>query len=320
MKTEIELDPIIEDESDYDLLESEIIKLLQKEIYLPMLSELRIPKSILKNSIGDLIDDIGSGQITYERGRFTGKFSSRISRDLRALGAVWDRKTSSYRIAHALLPVDVKTAIALSLAKFEERLRNIDRRLSQILPEEIAERLKVEEIFDATLWKVDKSFRRSVRNITVAPELTPERRRKIAEEYTFNMKLEIKKWADEEIIRLRQQMQKSAFSGVRYESMIGVIQRSYGVGKNKAKFLARQETGLLMAKFKASRYTDAGVNEYRWGCVVASPKHPVRPMHKALEGKVFRWDTPPVTDIKGSRNNPGEDYNCRCFARPIVKF
>ena len=53
--------------------------------------------------------------------------------------------------------------------------------------------------------------------------------------------------------------------------------------------------------------------------VVGSPNHPVREMHKALAGKVFSWDDPPITNEKGDRNNPGQDYGCRCYARPIVE-
>lgn len=36
----------------------------------------------------------------------------------------------------------------------------------------------------------------------------------------------------------------------------------------------------------------------------------VRPSHAANEGQIFAWDDPPPT------GNPGEDYNCRCWAEP----
>lgn len=102
-----------------------------------------------------------------------------------------------------------------------------------------------------------------------------------------------------------------------------MIQDSYDVSANKAKLLALQETSLLMGKFKQVRYADSGVQEYRWGCVAGTKNHPVPPWHKALEGKIFRWDGPPITSKLGEpvhRSNSGEDFNCRCFARPIVRF
>lgn len=39
----------------------------------------------------------------------------------------------------------------------------------------------------------------------------------------------------------------------------------------------------------------------------------VRPSHAANDKKIFAWGNPPAT------GNPGEDYNCRCWAEPIKK-
>jgi GNAT superfamily N-acetyltransferase len=44
----------------------------------------------------------------------------------------------------------------------------------------------------------------------------------------------------------------------------------------------------------------------------------VRDMHDELEGTEHAWDDPPVTDKYGNRNHPGEDYQCRCVAVPIL--
>lgn len=123
-------------------------------------------------------------------------------------------------------------------------------------------------------------------------------------------------------MKLRKQVMAAAFRGNRYDALVKTIQRSYGVTVSKAKFLAHQETNLLMAKFKETRYTDAGIVEYRWRCVTGSKLHPVRPSHKALDGKIFRFDDPPITTPPSEaprRNNPGEDYGCRCTAVPVVR-
>ena len=42
-------------------------------------------------------------------------------------------------------------------------------------------------------------------------------------------------------------------------------------------------------------------------------------MHKDLDGKIFEFANPPITNEKGDRNNPGEDWQCRCEAIPIVE-
>jgi len=153
--------------------------------------------------------------------------------------------------------------------------------------------------------------------------LTAQERAKIAGDWANNMDLYIQKFTEEQIKKLRKDIQQQVFKGNRRETMVKKIQDSYKVTANKAKFLARQETSLLMAKFKESRYTSAGVTHYKWRCVAGSKLHPVRPSHKRLDGKTFTWQDPPITteaDEPVRRNNPGQDYNCRCTAIPIVRF
>ena len=113
--------------------------------------------------------------------------------------------------------------------------------------------------------------------------------------------------------------------------MVGAHSKSFGVSQRKAKFVGVQETGLLMAKFKEVRYKDAGIKKFIWTCVKGTPAHPVRHEHKILDGKIFVWDNPRELGKNGRPNpsglhkpgenkNPGEDYNCRCYAKPIVEF
>jgi len=313
-----ELQPIKIVTDDFDDLEVMISKLFKDELYLPIIRVLGGTSRTFKNAMEDVVDAINKRRISYHRGKFTGKLNSSISRELKSLGAKWSK--GHWTIAENKLPMEIKTAISTSLARFEQTLAGIDDRLSKILPEEIADKLKAEKIFETSLWRTDNSVASSLDGITVSPKLSKEVRAKIAEEYTHDIRRSIKDWAEEEVVKLRKEIQAHTFAGKRYEDVVESIEKRYQVSRTKAKFLARQETNLLMTKFKEARYTNAGVNEYRWGTVVGSPKHPVRPMHKRLDKKIFSWDNPPITSDDGSRNNPGQDYNCRCFARPIVRF
>lgn len=317
------LKPIKESTEEYDKAERAILELLRKEIYIPIMRELSAPQNQLQNSIEDLKDAILKGRISFNQGKFSGRFNSRTSQELKLLGAKWDRKTSTYKIRLSKLPAEIQHTISASESKMLAKFAGIDRKLAQMIPEKIADKIKVSKFFDTALWKVEKEFQSSIRNITVSPKLTADQAARIAGEWQNNMKIWIKDFSEKEIEKLRKDVKKSALAGNRYESMVDKIQKSYGVSANKAKFLARQETSLMMTKFKQTRYEAAGVNEYIWGCVAGSPNHPVRPAHKALEGKTFRWDNPPITtapDEAARRNNPGQDYNCRCFAKPVVRF
>ena len=164
--------------------------------------------------------------------------------------------------------------------------------------------------------KLDKTLA----SITVAPKLTDSEKLRLQVEWRDNMTLDIKTFVDSEVRALRDTMTKHVLSGNRYEAIVGAIKRSYGVSQSKAKFLARQETHLLLSKMQELRCTKAGIDDYHWHCVVASPLHPVRPMHKALDGTAQKFSSPPVTSKRGDRNNPGQDYNCRCQAIPFVRI
>lgn len=317
---QIELTPIKEKPEYWDEIESKIILLLKQEIYVPLVKELGVKQKTLQNALEDLVDAIKFGKIHFYRGQFSGRFNATISKELKRLGARWDRKQGTWNIPQSSLPPDIKIAINAGEDRFHQVVSRIDKKLGSLLPEEIADKLKIEHVFDSTLFKVDKDLKKTLKNLTVVPDLSREQRGKISREWSNNMKLYIKEWTQKAIKDLRKDVQENVMAGGRYEAMVKTIQKSYGVSQNKAKFLARQETSLLMTKFKETRYLDAGVKKYKWGTVIGSAKHPVRPMHKALEGKIFSWDNPPVTDDKGARNNPGQDYNCRCFARPIVDF
>jgi SPP1 gp7 family putative phage head morphogenesis protein len=321
--SEIKLKPIKETTEDFERLEAAIIELFRTQIYLPLIKSMGRSQRALTNAADDLLEALRSGRVTFYRGTFSGRFNSVITQELKRLGAQWERKTGTFKLPQSSLSVEIRNAVASSEARFQERMAGIDRKLAQILPEEIAGKLQAEKFFDSSLWKVDRDFKKTVQNITVAPQLSDEARKRIATEWQTNMRLWIKDFTKVEIEKLRKDLQKSVFTGNRYGSAVKTIQKSYGVSRNKAKFLARQETSLLMTKFKETRYTEAGVNEYRWRCVSGSKDHPVRPWHKSLDGKLFRWDDPPITTKPGEairRNNPGQDFNCRCFAQPIVRF
>lgn len=311
-----QLKPVKQQPSFFDQIEEEILKIFRREIYLPLLRELE-PHTVV-NSKDDLLKAIQDGKITFHRGKFTGKFNATLSKELKKLGAKWSE--DGFKLALIDIPYDVKAAISTSVTAYSRLVTKLDSMLSKILPAKISEQIKLTDLFEKTLWKMNADIKDTMKGLTVQPKLTPEQNRKIAEGYTDNLDKYIQKFTDEQIQELRGKIKKNVLAGTRYEGIVGTIKSSYGVSERKAKFLARQETSLMLAKFKEVRYTSAGVVEYKWTNVAGSAAHPVRPMHKELNGTIQRWDKPPVTDTKGSRNNPGEDYNCRCYAIPLVKF
>lgn len=330
----IPLKVIRENPVHYDIIEEKIKEVFREYIYLPIIDILNLKESVLKNSLPTALEEaIRFGKIFYADGKFFGKFNAKISKELISLGAKWDGRSSAFKIEQSKIPFQIQSSISLSRAELQAKLYRIDQKLSELIPEQLASKINVASQFDTTLWDVEKQFKESVKKITVAPQLNDEQRKKVSDEWQNNLQLYFKKYVtEEEIPKLRKIVQDNAFSGIRRENLVqGFIDR-YGVSQSKAKFWAHQETNLLMAKYKETKYVDAGVPEYTWGCVKmphqSSPKSIYKPgevrySHGILEGKIFSWNNPPITTAPGKtekRNNPGQDWGCRCFAKPFIRI
>lgn len=103
----------------------------------------------------------------------------------------------------------------------------------------------------------------------------------------------------------------------RVETIRDRILEEHGVTKRQAALIARDQVLSLNAQVTQARHTAAGVTRYVWR---TSGDADVRPTHRALNGKTFAYDDPPVVDPKkGRREHPGEDYQCRCTAEPVIE-
>lgn len=139
----------------------------------------------------------------------------------------------------------------------------------------------------------------------------------------------INRWVDENISLIKtipadtlgdmRTIVKEGFvNGKSTTSIMKEIQHKYNVEKSHAKLLARDQIGKLNASINEAQQRDAGIEEYIWDDCGDGR---VRESHKALNGHRFQWDTPPVVDTKtGRRCHPGQDYQCRCRAKPVFKF
>ncbi len=166
-----------------------------------------------------------------------------------------------------------------------------------------------------------KSFTAQIKeSISVNPKLTKEQYEALKNEYIENVSLSIKNFTDAQTIELRNLVEKNTREGLNNTTLVKEIQKRFNVTLSKAKFLARNETELFTAKFYELQCRKLGITQYKW---LATGDERVRPMHKVLaeeskKGAVYRFDDPPVTDIKGNKHNPGEDYNCRCVAAGVL--
>lgn len=125
----------------------------------------------------------------------------------------------------------------------------------------------------------------------------------------------IKTIPNDSLRKMKDIVQEGFMTGRTTTAIVKDIQSAYGVGKRHARLIARDQLAKLNSDLTQTQQKDAGVNEYKWS---TSGDSRVRDSHKALDGKRFSWDDPPIVDAKtGRRCHPGQDYECRCVAVPV---
>jgi SPP1 gp7 family putative phage head morphogenesis protein len=100
--------------------------------------------------------------------------------------------------------------------------------------------------------------------------------------------------------------------------LIPALQKYKGITYRRARFIAADQTRKANSALSNGRLQKLGIEEFEW-VHTASP-HP-RHLHEKLDGKIFRFDDPPVIqkdpEIKGL---PAQLPGCRCRALPVFKF
>jgi SPP1 gp7 family putative phage head morphogenesis protein len=124
----------------------------------------------------------------------------------------------------------------------------------------------------------------------------------------------IKSVSFERLGDMRQTVEAHVLSGDRVETLRERLMQDFELTKSRASLIARDQTLKLTNQLNQQRATSVGVQTYTW---ITSRDERVRGAHKALDGTIQRYDSPPVTNPRtGERNHPGQDYQCRCVAVP----
>lgn len=100
--------------------------------------------------------------------------------------------------------------------------------------------------------------------------------------------------------------------------------------KTRAELIARDQVGKLNGQLSRMRQKEIGIDFYIWR---TSDDERVRESHRVLDDKVCSWNDPSVyadtvedatngkwksrASIGGYIGEPGEDYQCRCYAEPV---
>jgi len=105
-------------------------------------------------------------------------------------------------------------------------------------------------------------------------------------------------------------VQRGLAAGTRPETMAKGIAKEYNVSLGRARVIARDQTSKLHGQLNRLRQEDLGIRRYIWRTAMDER---VRDTHAALAGRTFDYNEPPEP------GNPGEDFQCRCFAEPDIE-
>jgi SPP1 gp7 family putative phage head morphogenesis protein len=112
---------------------------------------------------------------------------------------------------------------------------------------------------------------------------------------------------------------------ISYADLSAQLQRTYEVTEARANLIARDQVLKANSELNKVRAEAAGVKRYVWRTsqdirVRGTPggRWP-KGTHYGLNGTIHEWNDPPTVDFKsGRKEHPGQDYQCRCIAEPMV--
>ncbi|MBZ9939149.1 minor capsid protein [Mesorhizobium sp. BR1-1-16] len=114
--------------------------------------------------------------------------------------------------------------------------------------------------------------------------------------------------------RVRDLTREGIIKGTRASEVAAEIMKTGEVTEGRANTIARTETSRTATELTKARAESIGSTHFIWHTAGDSD---VRPSHKSLNGKTFRWDQPPECD-PGHHALPGGIWNCRCWAEPVI--
>lgn len=114
--------------------------------------------------------------------------------------------------------------------------------------------------------------------------------------------------------RVTGQIFEGVRNGERYKTIADRIREQTGISKRQAEFYARDGVANTTAQVARQRQTAAGFSGYQWKSMNDAK---VRDTHSHNNDEFFSWAEGADNLTKPGARHPGEDYRCRCYAKPV---
>jgi SPP1 gp7 family putative phage head morphogenesis protein len=110
--------------------------------------------------------------------------------------------------------------------------------------------------------------------------------------------------------RIERETLGAIFEGRSNADVAKSLQEIDGIGRQRARLIARDQASKLNAAMNEYRQGQAGVTHYKWATILDGRE---RPSHNANNGKIFPWARAPE-----KTGHPGHQINCRCRALAVI--
>lgn len=107
---------------------------------------------------------------------------------------------------------------------------------------------------------------------------------------------------------------QAAVGGKRAAEIAAELANTTSVSESNAMTIARTEVARSNSAINQARAQSVGSTHYIWRTMEDGD---VREAHRKMDGMVCEWARPPTLS-DGTTTHPGQIYNCRCYAEPIL--
>lgn len=239
-----------------------------------------------------------------------GDFNSYISKELRDLGLTYDKNKKGFI---GIIPNDILKICEELKIKNKRFIYDLDDYLNTYLQnlENNIETINID--YSPMIEDYKEQLINSFERFNIKSSfLTTD----INNNYINNSKLFIKNMLFEETTKMRNELRELVEQGASNKSISQYLQDNYKMTQKRSLFIARQESSLLLSEYSKQQYLNNGIKKYIWS---TSNDERVRKLHRELNNTIQEFDNPPIDDTNGKRHNPGENFNCRCVAIPILE-
>lgn len=124
----------------------------------------------------------------------------------------------------------------------------------------------------------------------------------------------IKSLTDEAYGKIQQAVYNNASGGGTFKDLKDELTKTFNMSGRRAKIIARDQIAKFNSSLDEVRQRQAGIEEYDWS---TSHDERVRPLHKRLDGKRYKWG-----EKTGAESGlpPGQPILCRCVALAVIEW